>query len=225
MKKAASSDPRGAGVLPPREHPTISRRGWLRRRTGVPLAVVLAEAGVKPQARWVLAEGADAAGMTRSIPLEKALDDALLVYAQNGEKLRPEQGYPLRLLLPGFEGNMSVKWLRRLKLGDRPFYTREETSKYTDLMSDGTARRFSFVMEAKSVIASSTTRAPTCPDMHQCQSSDPDPGPGSRGYFPSALRRHSSHGRRSVWSRDASARFASSGSRYLTLPPSDSACA
>jgi sulfane dehydrogenase subunit SoxC len=120
--------------------------------TGVPLAVVLAEAGVKPQARWILAEGADAAGMTRSIPLEKALDDALLVYAQNGEKLRPEQGYPLRLFLPGFEGNMSVKWLRRLKLGDRPFYTREETSKYTDLMSDGTARRFSFVMEAKSVI-------------------------------------------------------------------------
>jgi sulfane dehydrogenase subunit SoxC len=120
--------------------------------TGVPLALVLQEAGVDPRAKWLLAEGADAAAMTRSIPMEKALDDALLVYAQNGEMLRPEQGYPLRLFLPGFEGNMNVKWLRRLKLGDAPFMTREETSKYTDLMPDGTARQFTFVMEAKSVI-------------------------------------------------------------------------
>ena len=99
--------------------------------TGVPLATVLAEAGVKPEARWMLAEGGDAAAMTRSIPIEKALDDALLAYAQNGERLRPEQGYPLRLLLPGYEGNTNVKWLRRLKLGPEPFQTREETSKYT----------------------------------------------------------------------------------------------
>lgn len=120
--------------------------------TGVPLSTVLAEAGVKPEAKWILAEGADAAAMSRSIPIEKALDDALLVYAQNGERLRPEQGYPLRLLLPGFEGNTNVKWLRRLKLGDRPFETREETSKYTDLMPDGRARQFTFFMEAKSVI-------------------------------------------------------------------------
>jgi len=120
--------------------------------TGVPLATLLEEAGVEPQARWILAEGADAAAMTRSIPMEKALDDALLVYAQNRERLRPEQGYPLRLFLPGFEGNMSVKWLRRLKVGDAPFETREETSKYTDLMPDGSARQFTFHMEAKSVI-------------------------------------------------------------------------
>jgi len=120
--------------------------------TGVPLATVLEEAGIRPEAKWILAEGADAASMTRSIPIEKALDDALLAYAQNGERLRPEQGYPVRLLLPGFEGNMNVKWLRRLKLGDRPFHSREETSKYPDLMADGTAREFSFVMEAKSVI-------------------------------------------------------------------------
>src|SRR5258707_321828 len=120
--------------------------------TGVPLSTVLDEVGVKPQAKWILAEGADAAALSRSIPIEKALDDALLVYAQNGEMLRPEQGYPLRLFLPGFEGNMSVKWLRRLKLGERPFMTREETSKYTDLIPDGTARQFTFVMEAKSVI-------------------------------------------------------------------------
>ena len=120
--------------------------------TGVPLAVVLQETGIDPRAQWLLAEGADAAAMTRSIPIEKALDDALLVYAQNGEMLRPEQGYPLRLLLPGFEGNASVKWLRRIKVGTAPFMTREETSKYTDLMPDGTARQFTLTMEAKSVI-------------------------------------------------------------------------
>lgn len=132
--------------------------------TGVLLSTVLEEAGVDPRARWILAEGADAAAMTRSIPVAKALDDALLVYAQNGEGLRPEQGYPLRLLLPGYEGNMSVKWLRRLEVGDQPFHTREETSKYTDLMPDGTARQFTFEMEAKSVItfpaAGHTLRAP-----------------------------------------------------------------
>lgn len=120
--------------------------------TGVPLSVLLEEVGVDPQAAWILAEGADAAGMTRSIPMAKALDDALLVYAQNGERLRPEHGYPLRLFLPGFEGNMSVKWLRRLKVGREPFMSREETAKYTDSLPDGTARQFTFLMETKSVI-------------------------------------------------------------------------
>ncbi len=120
--------------------------------TGVPLATLLREAGVKEKAKWILAEGADAAALTRSIPMEKALDDALVVYAQNGEALRPEQGYPLRLILPGFEGNMQVKWLRRLEVGDAPFMTREETSKYTDMMPSGKARQFTFVMDAKSVI-------------------------------------------------------------------------
>jgi sulfane dehydrogenase subunit SoxC len=120
--------------------------------TGILLSTLLAEVGVQNAARWILAEGSDAAAMTRSIPIDKAWDDAILAYAQNGERLRPEQGYPLRLFLPGFEGNMSVKWLRRLKLGDQPFESREETSKYTDLMPDGKARQFTFVMEAKSVI-------------------------------------------------------------------------
>jgi sulfane dehydrogenase subunit SoxC len=120
--------------------------------TGVKASVLLNDLGVKPGAAWVLAEGADAALMDRSIPLEKMMDDAVIVYGQNGEALRPEQGYPLRLLLPGFEGNMNIKWLRRLKVGREPFYTREETSKYTDLMPNGTARMFTFVMEAKSVI-------------------------------------------------------------------------
>jgi len=120
--------------------------------TGVPLSVLLDEVGIAPEARWILAEGADGAAMSRSIPVHKAFEDALVVYAQNGERLRPESGYPLRLFLPGFEGNMSIKWLRRLKIGTEPFQTREETSKYTDLLPDGTARQFTFLMEAKSVI-------------------------------------------------------------------------
>jgi sulfane dehydrogenase subunit SoxC len=120
--------------------------------TGVPLKLVLQEAGLQPNAKWVVAEGADAAALTRSIPIEKCLDDAMIVYSQNGERLRPQQGYPLRLLLPGFEGNMNVKWLRRLHVTSEPAYSREETSKYTDLMADGIAREFTFYMEAKSII-------------------------------------------------------------------------
>jgi sulfane dehydrogenase subunit SoxC len=120
--------------------------------TGVSLKLVLQEAGLQAGAKWVIAEGADAAALTRSVPIEKCLDDAMLVYSQNGERLRPQQGYPLRLLLPGFEGNMNVKWLRRLRVAAEPTYSREETSKYTDLMVDGTAREFTFYMEAKSII-------------------------------------------------------------------------
>lgn len=129
-------------------HGLTSTSEW----TGVPLSTILAEVGVKAGAAWVLAEGRDAAVMSRSIPIDKCWDDAMLAYAQNGEALRPEQGYPLRLLLPGFEGNTQIKWLRRLEVSDQPFMTREETSKYTDLLADGTARQFSFIMEAKSVI-------------------------------------------------------------------------
>ena len=120
--------------------------------TGVPVATLLRECGVRAGATWVLAEGADASKHDRSIPMKKMLDDALVVYGQNGEPLRPEQGYPLRLLLPGWEGNANVKWLRRLKVMDQPAMSREETSKYTDLMPDGTARQFTFDMEPKSLI-------------------------------------------------------------------------
>jgi sulfane dehydrogenase subunit SoxC len=122
--------------------------------TGVPLSVLLEEVGAKAEGKWILAEGADGAAMSRSIPLEKALDDSLVVYAQNGEALRPEQGYPLRLLNPGWEGNTSIKWLRRLEVGDAPWHHREETSKYTDLMPDGSAREFTWVQECNSVITS-----------------------------------------------------------------------
>jgi sulfane dehydrogenase subunit SoxC len=135
--------------------------------TGVRLATVLREAGLKPDAQWVVAEGADAAGMTRSIPIDKCLDDALLVYSQNGERLRPQQGYPLRVFLPGFEGNMSVKWLRRLNVSAEPAYSREETAKYTDSMPDGMARQFTFVMEAKSIITRPSGTQRIAPGFHE----------------------------------------------------------
>lgn len=120
--------------------------------TGVPLKLLFREVGARPEATWFLAEGMDAAVMTRSVPMEKAWDDAIVAYAQNGEPLRPEQGYPVRLFLPGWEGNACVKWLRRLELSDRPFMTREETSKYTDPLPGEKARMFSFTMDAKSLI-------------------------------------------------------------------------
>lgn len=120
--------------------------------TGVPLSLVLREVGVRKSTTWFLAEGGDSAKLSRSIPIEKAWDDALIVYAFNGEPLRPANGYPVRLLLPGFEANTCVKWLRRIKLVDEPNMSRDETAKYTDPLPDGTARQFSFVMDAKSII-------------------------------------------------------------------------
>ena len=120
--------------------------------TGVRLATLLAEAGVSKEAKWVIAEGADAAAMSRSIPLEKCMDDAMVALFQNGEAIRPEQGFPMRLLLPGFEGNMNVKWLRRLNVTDAPVDARDETSHYTELMPSGKARQFMFAQAAKSVI-------------------------------------------------------------------------
>ncbi|MCW0233344.1 MAG: sulfite dehydrogenase [Ferrovibrio sp.] len=128
--------------------------------TGVKLSTLLAEAGVQKSAKWILAEGADAAAMTRSIPLAKAMDDIIVCYSQNGERIRPENGYPLRLLVPGWEGNVNIKWLRRIKVGDQPWHHREETSKYTDLMPDGKARQFTFVQEANSVITSPCPEKP-----------------------------------------------------------------
>jgi sulfane dehydrogenase subunit SoxC len=131
-------------------HGLLSCSDW----TGVPLAILLEEAGVKPEGKWLLAEGSDAAAMSRSVPMAKALDDAILALYQNGERIRPEQGYPVRLFLPGYEGNMNVKWLRRLKVTAEPTMTKDETSKYTDLQADGRALMFTFPMEVKSVITS-----------------------------------------------------------------------
>ena len=120
--------------------------------TGVRLSTLLADAGVKKEAKWVIAEGGDAAAMSRSVPLEKCMDDAMVALYQNGEAIRPEQGFPMRLLLPGFEGNMNVKWLRRLNVMDVPVDARDETSHYTELMPTGKARQFMFAMGAKSAI-------------------------------------------------------------------------
>lgn len=119
--------------------------------TGVMLSTLFRELGVDPKATWFLAEGGDAAVLTRSVPMHKAWDDAMIVYAQNGEAIRPEQGYPARLLLPGWEGNTNVKWIRRIEISDAPYFTREETSKYTYPVKDK-IRMFSFEMDARSII-------------------------------------------------------------------------
>jgi sulfane dehydrogenase subunit SoxC len=129
-------------------HGLISGAEW----TGVRLADLLDEAGVDPKAQWILAEGADAAAMSRSVPMAKAMDDAIIALYQNGERIRPSNGYPLRLLLPGYEGNMNVKWLRRIKATEGPTMTKDETSKYTISLPDGKALQFVFPIEAKSVI-------------------------------------------------------------------------
>src|SRR5881409_672556 len=129
-------------------HGLVSCSEW----TGVLLRLLLEEAGVDPRADWILAEGADAAAMSRSVPMAKAMDDAMLALYQNGERLRPENGYPVRLFLPGYEGNMSVKWLRRIKVTNTPTMTKDETYRYTDLQADGKSLMFTYPMEVKSVI-------------------------------------------------------------------------
>ncbi|MCH9671804.1 MAG: sulfite dehydrogenase [Gammaproteobacteria bacterium] len=134
-------------------HGLVSSAEW----TGVLLSTLLEDAGVDPAATWLLAEGADAAGMSRSIPLAKAQDDVIVALFQNGERIRPEQGYPVRLVVPGFEGNMNVKWLRRIKVTDQPTHTKDETSKYTELRPDGKADQFTYTMGVKSTITKPAT--------------------------------------------------------------------
>jgi sulfane dehydrogenase subunit SoxC len=129
-------------------HGVFSCAEW----TGVRLSTLLDEAGVEPTARWMIAEGADSAAMSRSIPLAKAMNDTLVCLYQNGERIRPSNGYPIRLLVPGYEGNLNVKWLRRLKLTELPVMAKDETSKYTILLKDEKAWQFVFPMEVKSII-------------------------------------------------------------------------
>lgn len=147
-------------------HGLTSASEW----TGVKLSTLLEAVGARREATWMLAEGSDASGLDRSVPLtDDVLNEAMICYGQNGEAIWPEQGYPLRLLLPGLEGNINVKWLRRLKLGSAPFMTRWETAKYTDLMPDGKAYQFSLVMEAKSVITAPSGRQQIHPGFHEIQ--------------------------------------------------------
>jgi len=148
-----NSNPNTLNLKPPQVpagaiHGLVSCSEW----TGVPLAMLLNEAGIEAGADWILAEGADPVAMSHSIPLEKALDDTMVALYQNGERLRPEQGYPVRLLVPGWLGNSNVKWLRRIKVTQGPTHAKDETSKYTDPTPDGKARQFTFVMGVKSVI-------------------------------------------------------------------------
>jgi sulfane dehydrogenase subunit SoxC len=120
--------------------------------TGVPLSILLDEAGVGPTAKWFVAEGADAAALDRSIPLKKGMDDALVALFQNGERIMPGNGYPMRLVLPGYEGNMNVKFLRRIQLVDQPAMSYYEARNYSPLLPDGKAYKFYFVNEVKSFI-------------------------------------------------------------------------
>lgn len=142
------------------KEPLQSRAGYLHglvscsEWAGVPLSVVLDEAGVDPAGKWVIAEGADAAAIHISIPLKKAMDDCMLALYQNGERIRPENGYPLRLIVPGWEGILNIKWLHRLEVAHEPVMARNETARYTELLPSGEARMFTFVMDAKSVITS-----------------------------------------------------------------------
>lgn len=131
-------------------HGMVSCSEW----AGVPLSLLLDEAGVDPSASWAVAEGADAIAMNVSLPLGKLMNDCIVALYQNGERLRPEHGYPMRLIAPGWEGVLNVKWLHRLELTDQPVMARNETAKYTELQPDGKARQFTFVMEAKSLITS-----------------------------------------------------------------------
>lgn len=132
-------------------HGMVSNSEW----TGIPLSILLDEAGVKRgEGLWAIAEGADAFAMNISIPVDKLYDDALLALYQNGEAVRPENGYPLRLIVPGWEGVLNVKWLRRLHIALQPAMSRNETAKYTELQADGRARQFTFTLQAKSVITS-----------------------------------------------------------------------
>jgi len=126
--------------------------------SGVPLKYLLNEAGIKPSAKWVIVEGADGGSHSRSIPLEKLLDDAFIALYQNGERLRPSQGYPMRLFVPGWEGNANVKWVHRLEVTDKPAYSKDESGLYSDILANGSIQRFSFHMDVKSVITQPSGR-------------------------------------------------------------------
>ena len=121
--------------------------------TGVLLSTVLEMCGIdKKRARYVLAEGADGSSMTRTISMETAMDDVIVAWGMNGEMLRPENGYPLRLVVPGVQGVSWVKYLRRIEVGDKPYATKDEAVHYIDLQPDGQHRQYTSIQECKSVI-------------------------------------------------------------------------
>jgi sulfane dehydrogenase subunit SoxC len=139
---------RGAAANAQDTHGLTSCSVW----TGIPVSLLLKQAGVQAGAKWIVAEGAEKGKHSKSIPIEKAMDDMLVAYGQNGEAIRPEQGYPLRLLVPGWEGINNVKWLRRIKIVSEPVMAMRETTKYPSLRMDGKARWFISQLGPKSVI-------------------------------------------------------------------------
>ncbi len=122
--------------------------------TGVLLSTLLQETGVDAKAKWMICEGADSPRLHRSVPLSKGLDDAMIALYQNGERIQPGQGYPMRLWLPGYEGNMNVKYLRRIMLTEEPAMSMYESKTYSQVLPNGKAYRFYFLQEVKSFIAS-----------------------------------------------------------------------
>ena len=128
--------------------------------TGVYIKDLIKDLGIKAGAQWMLAEGSDNSEMGRTIPMDKVMDDAMLVWGQNGEALRPEQGYPVRLLVPGWEGNLCVKWLKRLEFSAEPFYCKEETSKYTALKKSGKAIQHFYANEVNSTVVTPSPEKP-----------------------------------------------------------------
>jgi sulfane dehydrogenase subunit SoxC len=145
-------------------HGLISTNEW----TGVPLKFLIDLVGTDRRSTWMLAEGGDAAGVDRSIPLtDEIMSEAIVAYGQNGEPLRPAHGFPIRLIVPGFEGNMNIKWLRRLKFGDQPWMTRWETARYTQLLANGKATQFQLRMETNSVITSPSGMMEIRPGYHR----------------------------------------------------------
>ena len=162
-----SGNGRGAFKTPKREMSPQAIDGLTSNGewTGVPLAVLFHEVGVHRGVSWFRAEGGDASRLSRSVPVEKGLTDAMIAYAFNGEPLRPANGYPARLLLPGYEGNANIKWVRRIELADGPGMFRDETSKYTDPLANGTARQFSLLMDAKSIITAPAHPARLTPNV------------------------------------------------------------
>src|SRR5215467_13285150 len=143
-------------------HGLVSNAEW----TGVPLSILLDEAGIDPAAKWLIAEGADAQFLDRSVPVKKAYDDALIAIYQNGEHLMPGNGYPMRLLLPGYQGNMNVKYLRRIKAVDQPAMSYFETKTYSQILPGGQTWRFHFLMEVKSFITKPLTTPLAFPNQH-----------------------------------------------------------
>ncbi|WP_263281876.1 sulfite dehydrogenase [Colwellia psychrerythraea] len=143
---AVSSDPVDASCTS--IHGQVSCSEW----AGIPLKYLLDEVGVNPKGKWAMCEGADAGNHVRNVPLEKLYDDAIIALYQNGERIRPDQGYPMRLFVPGYEGNMNVKWLHRMEITDQPSQSKDEQSLYAEFTSDKKLNQFTFFMEVKSII-------------------------------------------------------------------------